>query len=168
MRCRTFTRPLSLLVLASLFSLLTACGFHLRGAADVPAEKQNVTLQTGSASSELIDSLKRTLRYNGINQTSNASQQIVIVSSRYKRRAATLSSRSEVDEYELSLEVSFHLADQEGNPTTSDIRLQQERVYTYNRNAAAASAEQERLLRQELHDAMAQSILRRYLASNPR
>ncbi len=168
MRCRTFTRPLSLLLLTGLLSLMTACGFHLRGAAHVPAEKQNVTLQSISASSELLDSLKRTLRYNGINQISNAPQQIVIVSSRYKRRAASLSSRSEVDEYELSLAVSFHLADQEGNPTTSDIRLQQERVYTYNRNAAAASAEQERLLKQELHDAMAQSILRRYLASNPR
>ncbi|MFW1676623.1 LPS assembly lipoprotein LptE [Pontibacter sp. JAM-7] len=165
MKIRMFSRPLCLLLIAGMVSLISACGFHLRGAQDVPADKQSVTLQVMSASSELLESLRDNLRYNDIEQRTGAPYRIVLLSSRYKRRAVSLSNGSEVDEYELSLLVTFHIADSEGNPLTEDIRLQQERVYTYNRNAAAASSEQERLFKQELHESVAQSILRRYLAS---
>ncbi|MCP4598461.1 LPS assembly lipoprotein LptE [Neptuniibacter sp.] len=151
-----------------LFSLISACGFHLRGAQNVDDSLRQVTLTGNNISSELLHSIRQNMKFNGIEETAGAPYQIQILQNRYKRRAATLSSNSDVDEYELSLEVSMLVADQQGTPLTSDINIQHERIYDYDKNAAAASSEQESLLRRELHDSVAQTIIRRYLAVKPK
>ncbi len=153
-------------LITALFSLLTACGFHLRGVQEVSADKQQVTLITSNANQQLLRSLRQNMKFNGIRETADAKYQIQILNHRYKRRAATISSSSDVDEYEISVEVKMLIADREGRPLSDDIRIQRERIYTYDKNAAAASSEQEELLRNELYNAVAQTVLRRYLANN--
>lgn len=147
------------------FSLLTACGFHLRGVQDVSAEKSRVTLIANNASNNLLQSLRQNMKFNGIIETQGAPYQLHILDHRYKRRTVTLNSDSDVDEYELSVEVTYLIADSEGKPLSSDIRLQRERSYTYDKDAATASSEQEAQLKRELYESVAQSILRRYLAN---
>lgn len=147
------------------FSLLTACGFHLRGVQDVSAEKSRVTLIANNASNNLLQSLRQNMKFNGIIETQGAPYQLRILDHRYKRRTVTLNSDSDVDEYELSVEVTYLIADSEGKPLSSDIRLQRERSYTYDKDAATASSEQESQLKRELYESVAQSILRRYLAN---
>ncbi|WP_299180288.1 LPS assembly lipoprotein LptE [uncultured Neptuniibacter sp.] len=147
------------------FSLLTACGFHLRGVQDVSAEKSRVTLIANNASNNLLQSLRQNMKFNGIIETQDAPYQLHILDHRYKRRTVTLNSDSDVDEYELSVEVTYLIADSEGKPLSSDIRLQRERSYTYDKDAATASSEQESQLKRELYESVAQSILRRYLAN---
>ena len=156
----------SLILLA--FSLLSACGFHLRGVENVPESMRYVTLLPGNASSELQSSLRKVMKTNGIEHRASAPYQIKLLSSRYKRRTATLTRSSDVDEYEISLSVVFMIADSKGKPLTSDITLQRERTYTYDSDAATASSEREEQLRKELHSSLAQSIIRRYLASQPK
>lgn len=165
MQWKSLVSKLALVLLAS--SLLTACGFHLRGAQDVPQAMQQVTLKSGNASRELVSNLTKALQYNGISQSSNAPYQIQLLNSRYKRRAASLKNSDDVDEYEISLSVQFVITDGQGKPLTADINLERERTYTYNEDAGTASSEQESLLRRELHEGMAQAIIRRYLASQP-
>lgn len=154
----------ALLILLT-FSLLSACGFHLRGIEEVPENMRYVTLIPGNASSELLKSIERVMRSNGIEHKASATYQIKLISSRYKRRTATVDRNSDVDEYEISLAVRFLIADNEGKPLTSDINLQRERTYSYDSDAATASSERESQLRKELHDSIAQNIIRRYLAS---
>ena len=144
--------------------LLTACGFHLRGAQDVAENKRTVYFIAGNASSELTRILEQNMRFNGIVNISNAPLQLQIVNYNYQRRAATINSSADVDEYELSIEVRFRVNNSAGEPLTSDIEIQQERFYEFDTNAAAASSQQETQIRQELHQSMAQTILRRYLS----
>lgn len=151
-----------------LFSLISACGFHLRGAQNVDESLRQVTLTGNNISSNLLHSLRQNMQFNGIEETASAPYQINILQNRYKRRAATISSNSDVDEYELSLDVVFLIQDKQGTPLTSDINIQRERIYDYDKDAAAASSEQESLLRRELHDSVAQTIIRRYLAIKPK
>lgn len=156
----------SRLVLAvALVSLISGCGFKLRGAQEVAADQRLVTLIPGNASLQLLRSLEQNMKFNGISQSADALYQLQILDHRYKRRAATISSSSDVDEYELSVTVRMLIADRQGTPLTNDIRIQRERIYTYDKNAAAASSEQEELLRRELYNAVAQTMLRRYLAT---
>ncbi|WP_415885887.1 LPS assembly lipoprotein LptE [Neptuniibacter sp. QD37_6] len=155
-----------IILLLTLCGFMSACGFQLRGAQEVSADKQQVTIISGNANSELLKSLRQNMKFNGVREIAGAPYQIQLRQFRYKRRAATISSSADVDEYELSVEVVMLVADQQGNPVTSDIKLQRDRTYTYNKNAAAASSEQEELLRRELYNSVAQSILRRYLSSN--
>lgn len=155
-----------IILLLTLCGFMSACGFQLRGAQEVSADKQQVTISPGNTSSELLKYLRQNMKFNGIKEVSGAPYQIQLRQFRYKRRAATISSSADVDEYELSVEVVMLVADQQGTPVTSDIKIQRERIYTYDKNAAAASSEQEELLRRELYNSVAQSILRRYLAKN--
>lgn len=166
MRTQQHSLWLKILLLTSVFSLVTACGFQLRGAQDVSDDKRQVHLLTGNAPAILVRSLQQNMKFNGIQDTANAPYQIQILNHRYNRRAATLSRNSDIDEFELSLEVTMIINDAEGKPLSADITLQRERVYDYDKNAAAASDEQEAQLRRELYQALAQTILRRYLAFN--
>ncbi len=154
-----------LVMAVALVSLISGCGFKLRGAQEVAADQRLVTLIPGNASLQLLRSLEQNMKFNGISQSADALYQLQILDHRYKRRAATISSSSDVDEYELSVTVRMLIADRQGTPLTNDIQIQRERIYTYDKNAAAASSEQEELLRRELYNAVAQTMLRRYLAT---
>lgn len=154
------------ILLSALTAMISACGFHLRGAQEVSEDKRQVTLITGNADQQLIRGLRRDMKFNGITEASDAPYQLQIVNQRYHRRAATISRNSDVDEYEISLTVTMLVADNQGKPLTSDIRIQRERIYSYDKNAAAASSEQEALLKRELYNSVVQSMLRRYLATN--
>lgn len=157
----------NIVIVMAVFSLLSACGFQLRGAQDVSEDKKLVTLVTGNADQQLLSSLRQNMKFNGIREVSGADYQIRILDSRYKRRAATISSNADVDEYEISVEVKILIANKQGQPLTNDINIQRERIYTYDKDAAAASSKQEELLRKELYNSIAQTILRRYLATKP-
>lgn len=153
------------ILLSALTAMISACGFQLRGAQEVSEDKRQVTLITGNADQQLIRGLRRDMKFNGITEASDAPYQLQIVNQRYHRRAATISRNSDVDEYEISLTVTMLVADKQGKPLTSDIRIQRERIYSYDKNAAAASSEQEALLKRELYNSVVQSMLRRYLAT---
>lgn len=58
---------LNKLIIAGLCLLIAACGFQLRGAADLPASIQTLHIQGISMRDGLGLELKRTLRRNGIN-----------------------------------------------------------------------------------------------------
>lgn len=153
-----------LMLIAVLCGVLSACGFQLRGAQDVADDKRQVTLVAGNASDQLLRSLRSNMKFNGIQELSGAPYQIQILDHQYKRRAATVSGSSDVSEYEITVTVQMLLADREGKPLSNNIRIQRERIYSYDKDAAAASSEMEAQLRRELYDAVAQTILRRYLA----
>lgn len=147
----------------SVLGLLSACGFHLRGVQDVDSALRQVTLIDKTGASQLVNSLKSNMTFNGIEEMANAPYQIRIISHEYSRKSATVSN-SDIDEYELNLEVTMLIADGKGQPLTSDIRIQRERLYDYDKDTATASGTQERQIRKELYDAVAQSMLRRYLS----
>ncbi|MGH1461641.1 MAG: LPS assembly lipoprotein LptE [Neptuniibacter sp.] len=147
----------------SMLGLLSACGFHLRGVQNVDEAFSNVTLIDQTGASQLTNSLRSHMAFNGINETSGAPYQIRIIEHNYKRESATVSN-TDVDEYELSLAVVMLVADKNGKPLTSNIKVQRERLFDYDKNTATASGTQEQQLRNELYDLVAQSMIRRYLA----
>jgi len=150
-------------IVIGLLGVLTGCGFQLRGVQDVDASLRQVTLIDKASASVLLQSLRNNMAFNGIEELSGAPYQIQILTHNYRRKSATLSN-TDIDEYELSLEVIMLIADREGKPLTSNIRIQRERLYDYDKDSATASGTQEKQLRQELYDGVAQSILRRYLS----
>jgi LPS-assembly lipoprotein len=150
-------------IFISLLGVLSACGFHLRGVQDVDPALRQVTVVDKTGANQLLSSLRDNMAFNGIEEISNAPYQIRILSHGYKRKSATISN-TDIDEYELSLTVTMLIADRSGKPLTSNIRIQRERLYDYDKDSATASGTQERQLRKELYDSVAQSMLRRYLS----
>lgn len=157
------TKPLLAVMLAFTLSLLSACGFHLRGAVDVSADKAQLSLQTDRANERLTRALTRGLQDNGIQLVANAPYNLKIHKSVFNRDSVSLDSSARVDEYSLTLKVEYELHSLKNDLVKNESAIT-ERVYTYDADAAAAKDEQESLLRDEMYDAMATRIIRSYLA----
>ncbi|MDI3323002.1 LPS assembly lipoprotein LptE [Pontibacterium granulatum] len=156
-------KPLLAITLAFTLSLLSACGFHLRGAVDVSADKLLLSLQDERAGERLSRSLKRSLQDNGVQLTADAPYNLKIDKSRFSRESVSLDSSARVDEYSLTLTVNYTLHSLKSDLTKTESAII-ERVYTYDADDAAAKDEQETLLRNEMYDAMATRIIRSYMA----
>lgn len=156
-------KPLLAIILAFSLSLLSACGFHLRGALNVSEAKQQLSLQSEKANINLQQSLNNVLRENNISVTTDASYHLNIIKSRYQRESVSLDRSARVNEYSLTLTVDFELQSLKNELSERQTAIV-ERTYSYDADAAAAQDEQESLLRQEMYDSMANRIIRRYLA----
>ena len=156
-------KPLLAITLAFTLSLLSACGFHLRGAVDVSADKLSLSLQDERAGERLSRSLKRSLQDNGIQLVADAPYNLKIDRSRFSRESVSLDNRARVDEYSLTLTVDYTLHSIKSDQSKTESAMI-ERVYTYDAGAAAAKDEQETLLRNEMYEVMATRIIRSYMA----
>ncbi|WP_370279709.1 LPS assembly lipoprotein LptE [Pontibacterium sp.] len=156
-------KPLLAITLAFTLSLLSACGFHLRGAVDVSADKLQLSLQDEKAGERLSRSLKRSLQDNGIQLVADAPYNLKVDKSRFSRESVSLDNSARVDEYSLTLTVDYTLHSIKSDLSKTESAII-ERVYTYDADAAAAKDEQETLLRNEMYDAMATRIIRSYMA----
>lgn len=160
---------IALLALSCLF--LSACGFQLRGAADIAAPLQQLSLISEGSRSELDTPLRRYLKGNGVQlvDTESANYTLEITSESQTRRVATLSASANVDEYELTSRVSFTVSDLHGEEPRIVLErsLSVERTYDYDNNNATASSVQETQLRREMNQQLASQIVRLYAAINP-
>lgn len=161
------SRTVAAFTLLLSISLLSACGFHLRGVYEVPEEMRQLSLETGNADPALVRSLERALRQSGIAIQQEAGYQLTILSARQSRNSLTLNSSAQVDEYELKLDVEFEVYN-----LIQDVKdrrlLQAERIYSYDTNDATAGDEQEIQLREDMRESVAQQIIRHYLSLAPR
>lgn len=155
-------------ILFLLALLLAGCGFHLRGAIDLPADLQPMHLQGISKYSAFGLELKRTLEGNGVEIVDNVAAARVVLkltNVRYDRRLLTVSAQSgKVTEYELhySAEVSLH--DRKGTVLLAPQRLQQIRDYTYDQNNILGKGNEEALIRKDMQRALVRQILNRLQA----
>ena len=148
-------------VLVLLLSLLSGCGFALRGTANLPEALQTLQLASVDANSDLQRELNRALR--------NAGVEIVDTASAYRlglgletitERTLSVNSNARAGEYELDLGVQFQLS-QGGSMVLGPEALHVKRVYLTDPENAVAKSEEAELIRAEMRRELAQQILRR-------
>jgi LPS-assembly lipoprotein len=152
-------------------TLLTACGWHLRGSIALPEDLDSIYLSAEDTHGTLITDMRRALESNNIalvDSASNASYSIKLLNERSERRAASLGGDALVSEYELTMEVDYSIERGE------EVLLQQDtaraiRTYDYDRNQVLGKNEEESIIRSELRNELIQQIVRRlrFLATNP-
>ena len=155
------------LVIAVLCTMMAACGFQLRGAADLPESIQTMHIQGISMREGLGLELKRTLRRNGINVIDDYSEGAAVLSflkNRYERRVLCVGGNAKVSEYELILEVTFQLTDKQQNKLIDNESLEARRDYQFDQEQVLGRDGEERLLREEMDKQVSQAILRRLAA----
>ena len=147
--------------------MVAACGFQLRGAADLPESIQTMHIQGISMREGLGLELKRTLRRNGINVIDDYSEGAAVLSflkNRYERRVLSVGGNAKVSEYELILEVTFQLTDKQQNKLIDNESLEARRDYQFDQEQVLGRDGEERLLREEMDKQVSQAILRRLAA----
>jgi LPS-assembly lipoprotein len=158
---------LRLTILFLFASLLSGCGFHLRGNVDLPANYQRMAIEGVSPYSDLGVKLKRALQANGVQVVETAGAQVILKLSRvnYQRRLLSVSAVSgKTAEYELHYSLNMSVRDRQGNVLVSDQPLQLLRDYVYDQNNVLATDNEEAQLRKDMERDLVGQILRRLQA----
>lgn len=156
-----------LTILLLFASLLGGCGFHLRGAVDLPANYQRMAIEGVSPYSELAVKLKRGLQANGVEVVDATAAQVILKLSQvsYQRRLLSVSAVSgKTAEYELHYSLKVSVRDRQGNTLLAEQPLQQLRDYVYDQNNVLATDNEEVQLRKDMERDLVGQILRRLQA----
>lgn len=144
-------------------TLLSACGWHLRGSMSMPMDLESVYVTAEDSHGALITDLKRTLVSNHVATTDNSAEaqySIALGNEERERRTVSVGNDALAAEYELNMSVDYQITNQAGEVIASN-NATTYRSYTFDRDAVVAKAEEERLIEQEMRNNLVQQILRR-------
>ncbi len=153
-----------LIALCLSVSLLSACGWQLRGSVELPAALSKLHISAANTDSQLLSQLKSLLQTNGatlVDASDKSAYRLNIQEDRADKRSISVSGSGLASEYELSLEVIYSVADATGKPVISNAKTQVLRSYRYDPTAVLSANEEENIIRSEMRLDAAQQIIRR-------
>ncbi len=146
--------------------MLSACGFHLRGQAELPF----TSLYLEAPESAFTAELRRTMEANHVKLANSAKEADVvlnIVFERPEKKILSLAGNGTVSEYQLLYTVSLRAYDNQRREWIPAMEMQQLRNYSYNDAAILAKESEEALLNRSMRTDMVQQILRRLSHASP-
>ena len=153
------SKALTVLLLTT--SVLSACGFQLRGDYLLDDELQTLYLSSSDVHGELTRLLKLHLIRNQVkvlNASSTESPELKIISDKLDRRTLSLLPKGQVAEYELIYSVHYQL--RFSGEDTRDYRFELYRDYQDDPNFSLAKSRELSLLLSEMRTSAADKILR--------
>ena len=146
---------------------LSACGFHLRQAPQLPTEMQRLYIATSGQASGLVRELARdfgSVDTHIVMDPNAATATLTILQAQQSSRVLSVNNLGQPLEYEVAYEVQFSLSSNGGTRILpQDLTLT--RNYTYSISNAVANQEQANVLYKALDRDMAQLIVFRILAA---
>ncbi|HQS37019.1 MAG: hypothetical protein B7Y16_02735 [Methylotenera sp. 24-45-7] len=161
------SRNKTYLVIATLLALIvSACGFQLRGAADLSFK----TLYIQGAKLNLSKDLERQLKTNGVkivSQAEDAELFLELMTESNQKRIMSLSGGGLVREFELLYILNFRIREA-SNPLWGPVQtIRGRRDFSYNDNALLGKAEEELRLNADMRNDAIRELLRRLTAYKP-
>ena len=163
--CKT-SRLLQATLLLSVLAL-SACGFHLRENATLPAAMQRVHLSV-SGSSDFQRSLARALRASGATVEDEGGAGIAelrIPTASFSNDTLSAGGYARITEYAVHYHVEFSVVDGAGALLVEPQRIDMQREYSYDATNTVGNASQVQEIQRSLNDDMVQSIMFRLQAA---
>jgi len=152
---------------AAIAAFLTACGFQLRGQAQLPFETLHIP-----GGSPLVSELKRSVaaasRTRLVESLGDAQAVLRFTQEARDKVILSFNTAGRVSEYQLRYRVGFRVTDSKGGQVylpTSEIFLT--RDLSYSDAQVLAKEAEEALLYRDMQSDMVQQILRRLVAAKP-
>ncbi len=153
-------------------SMVSGCGFHLRGQIELPENLRQMALSCPQDESrDLCLNLRKSLEQSGIEiiDSSSATTGLAAVLSinevEDQRRAVSIGNDAGVAEYEVTRSVRFSFTDARGNPIIADGKTSQFQSYRFDETSVLGKDKEEEQIRKELNQLLAQDILNRVAVS---
>lgn len=161
------TRRMAVVGVILLLTLaFSACGFQLRGAADLAFK--TLYIQGGKLS--ISRDLTRTLKSNGVQvveKSEDAELLLELLSESNQKRILSLSGGGLVREFELIYLLNFRVREA-GNPTWGPVQtLRGRRDFSYSDSALLGKAEEEARLNSDMRNDAVRELMRRLTAIKP-
>jgi LPS-assembly lipoprotein len=150
----------SVILIMALIS--SACGYHLRGALELPQGMQNVYLEGGSA--QLREQFKRAMEISSVklsNSPENAGIIVKIFDEDNRRRVLSLSSGGIANDFELSYRFEYELVDSKNKVLMPRQPIEIKREYYNDQLAIIAKGNEEAVIRDEMYQQAVRSIVNR-------
>jgi LPS-assembly lipoprotein len=149
----------------ALLLTLAACGFKLRGTAQVPFE----TLYLPGATSGIALDLKRNIQIGTnakvVDDAAKAEAVLQFTEEARQKEVLSLTGTGKVREFQLRYRVGFRVHDGKGGEYVPQSTIQLTRDVTFNDTEILAKEQEEQLLFRDMQSDMVQQILRRLAAA---
>lgn len=152
--------------------LLTACGYHLRGAFDLPKGIKKIYLR--GASTLLREQFSKTLQGSSgqlVNSPTTAEVIVGIFDSDIKQRSVSLSAGGRSNEFELTYRLEYELRDATNKVLLAREPMEIRREYFNDQQDIIAKDNEESVIRTEMYQQAVRGIfnrLRAVLATKPK
>ncbi|MEO7065872.1 MAG: LPS assembly lipoprotein LptE [Rhodanobacter sp.] len=163
--CKISRLPQALLLLSVL--ALSACGFHLRANATLPAAMQRVHV-TVSGGGDFQRSLTRALRSSGATVEDEGGPGIAelrVPIASFSNDTLSAGGYARITEYAVHYHVQFSVTDANGVVLVPSQQIDMQREYSYDATNTVGNASQVQEIQRSLNDDVVQSILFRLQAA---
>jgi LPS-assembly lipoprotein len=153
----------TIVALTALAFLLGACGFQLRGEADLPPEMALTRMEVDDPYSTLARRVQTMLEQNGVQFVSadRATAILEIPVNEVVTSVLTIADNARVREYRVSHTVQFRLLDAGGAELLTMQTLRQSREVSFDEQKILASSREQEYLKQDLAEDLARLLVSR-------
>ncbi len=148
-----------------LVTLLQSCGFHLRGAIQLPDDIHQLAIDDVTTTSQIAQVIRIELRRHDIKVlkiVDDANYVIVIDNERFSRRVMTVSPQGQVQEFELIYTVSYSILNKQIEAASiTGQSLSIRRGLRFDETAVLGKTSEETRLQEDMVSNAAEQILRR-------
>ncbi|MCB1733947.1 MAG: hypothetical protein H6981_08110 [Gammaproteobacteria bacterium] len=160
---RTPFRLTSWLAGLLLVALLTGCGYHLRGAIDLPQYMDRVYIESDTRDKEFLLELKKVLQLSGaevVNTADSNASILRIISVDQQRATSGHDGNRNAAQYRIGLAVTFSTTSSTTKVTTPQMSAQTSQIFNYDPAQPVQMERQERTLFQQMSTNVSQQMLR--------
>lgn len=142
-------------------SLLTGCGFHLRGKVEIPPELSSMHVQ-GTKDRQLVTRIEQALRQNGVNVVSGADGAkavLNITNAKSTRTVSTLDARGKATGYVLNYLVTYSVIAKDGKSLLKPSSVSLRRDFNFDSTQVLQKEGEAKFLINDMRDEATQRIL---------
>ena len=151
--------------MVALLLTLAACGFRLRGTAEVPFETIFLPGATGGIALDLKRNIQVGTRAKVVDDAGKAEAVLQFTEETRAKEVLSLTGTGKVREFQLRYQVGFRVHDGKGGEYVPQSTIQLTRDVTFNDAEILAKEQEEQILFRDMQSDMVQQILRRLAAA---
>ena len=142
--------------------LLSACGYHLRGAFELPAGMKNIFLEGGSA--QLQAQFKKAMDLSSIPIAASAEAAGIVIriyDEKSERRVLSLAATGVANDFELDYRMEYEIVDAKDTLLMARQPLEIKREYYNDQLAVIAKESEETIIKNEMYLQAVRTIINR-------
>ncbi|MFV3306434.1 LPS assembly lipoprotein LptE [Pseudomonas sp. NY15181] len=159
-------RILTSLALIGLASVLTACGFHLRGMGDTNFALKEVDLTARNAYGETVTQLQQVLEGSGVKVVSRAPYHVILAREDVTSRTVSYTSSARSAENQLTNTLDYEIRGT-NNLLLMNGQVQVRKVYVQDENNLVGSDQEAAQIREEMRRDLVQQMAMRLQMITP-
>ncbi|MFP6849905.1 MAG: LPS assembly lipoprotein LptE [Pseudomonas sp.] len=154
------------LLVIGLATLLSACGFQLRGTGDVQFALKELDVSARDAYGDTVKLVRKVLQNNDVHVYSGAPYRLVLSREQENRRSASYTSAARTAEYELTKTLEYEIRGSKNILLMSD-KLEVQSYYSQDNNNLIGGDQEAAQIRKEMDRELIQQLVLRLQQVSP-